>query len=501
DRLRAAFGVPIRRGEEVLGVVEFFARDVRSPDPDVVRLTRAAGARIGEFVERKRTEERLREEVATLEAVNRLSPVLSADVDAETLAQTLTEAATKLVGARWGTFYHLRNGNDAAHVAYTSSGASRDTFGLPKPAKLLMPSFSSDGPLRIRDLRRESRSGDVLPNFGLNGSTGTIASYLAVPVVSRSGHMIGGLAFAHPEPAVFTDREERIALGLAAQMAVAIDNAQLYAAERSARSDAEEANRAKEEFLAMLGHELRNPIGAIRNSVQALEVSQATTEAGRLLCTIVGRQTETLAHLVDDLLDVSRLMSGKIRLRRRLVDWKDIVEQTLQSLRAAGKVSRHFVQLRAESVFVDGDPVRLEQIVTNLVENALKYTQAGGEIEVVLEKTGDQGQLRVRDNGQGIDPELLPKIFEIFTQGEQSLDRAKGGMGLGLALVRRLAELHGGSVEAESPGPGLGAEFRARLPIRPEVEPGVLEPLEEVGGHASRHVLIVEDHSDSRESL
>jgi CheY-like chemotaxis protein/anti-sigma regulatory factor (Ser/Thr protein kinase) len=194
-------------------------------------------------------------------------------------------------------------------------------------------------------------------------------------------------------------------------------------------------------------------------------------------------------------------MSGKIRLRRRLVDWKEIAEQTLQNLRAAGKVARHFVQLTAESVFIDGDPVRLEQIATNLVENALKYTQAGGEIEVVVERAGDQAQLRVRDNGQGIAPDLLPRVFEVFTQGEQSLDRAKGGMGLGLSLVRRLAELHGGTAEVESAGPGLGSEFRVRIPARPEAEHVKLAPAADAAPRVPRHVLVIEDHGDSRESL
>lgn len=501
--LHTALGVPIRWRGEFLGVLEFFTRELRPADEEVVQMMQAIGNQVGQFVERKRVEERLREEIITLETVSRLAPLLSAELDLEKLVQALTDAATKLVGAQFGTFFrhHLDNGADRGHTAYASSAPLRDAFGLQRPAKLLVPTFSSDGPLRIQDLRREARDGDRVPSFGPNAPAGSIASYLAVPVVSRSGQVIGSLALAHTEPGVFTDREERVAVGLATQVAVAIDNAQLYEAELRARKEAEIANQAKDEFLAMLGHELRNPLGAIRNSVQALEVSQATTDAGQMLCAIIGRQTETLAHLVDDLLDVSRLISGKIRLRRRVADWKDITEQALESLRAGGKAARHFVHLTGESVFVDGDPVRLEQIVTNLVENAIKYTQAGGEIEVVIERVGEQAQLRVRDNGQGIEPELLPKIFEVFTQGPQSLDRSKGGMGLGLSLVRRLAELHGGTVGVESAGVGKGSEFRVRLPARPEAERRPVEAAPGAAPFVPRHVLIVEDHGDSRESL
>jgi len=510
--LRTAFAAPVRSQGEILGVLEFYSREPRGRDERLLDTMKAVGHQVGQFVERKRVEERLRQEVVTLETVSRLGPLISAELELEKLVRALTDAATKLVGAEFGTFfrYHGENGDDGHHTAYASSTAVRDAFGLERPARLLVPKFSSDGPLRIGDLRREARDGDRVPNFGPEAPSAEIASYLAVPVVTRSGHVIGSLALAHREAGVFTEREERIAVGIAAQVAVAIDNAQLYESERRARQEAEMANRAKDEFLAILGHELRNPLGAIRNSVQALEVSEQTTDAGQMLCAIISRQTETLAHLVDDLLDVSRLISGKIRLRRRLVDWKELVEQVLEALRASGKASSHFVHLSGPSVYVDADPVRLEQVVTNLLENAIKYTQQGGEIEVVLDRVGEQAQLRVRDNGQGIEAELLPRIFEVFTQGRQSLDRSKGGMGLGLALVRRLVELHGGAVEAESAGPGKGSEFRVRLPARPEPERRAADPSSSPRGAAAaataapfiaRHVLIVEDHGDSRESL
>jgi CheY-like chemotaxis protein len=302
---------------------------------------------------------------------------------------------------------------------------------------------------------------------------------------------------------VFTKREERIVSGIAAHAAVALENAEHYDAERRARAAAEAASRAKDEFLAMLGHELRNPIGAIRNSVEALEMSQARSGdgAGAMLCSIIARQTDTLAQLVDDLLDVTRLISGKVRLRTRVVDFRELVGQTLESLRAGGRASRHFVHFQGEPVFVDGDPVRLEQIVTNLVENAIKYTPEGGEVEIAVERAGEEAQLRVRDNGQGIEPELLPRIFDLFVQGKQSLDRPRGGLGIGLTLVRRLAEMHGGSVEAESAGVGLGSEFRVRIPAKPTSEAVAVEAAPEAARTIPRRVLIAEDHSDSRESL
>lgn len=503
EALHAAIGAPIRAREEFVGVVELYSADALLRDERLLALVASLGNQIGQFIERKRGDERLREEGAALETVTRLSSMSSGTLDVDKLIQELTDAATKLANAQFGTFfYHSREGQGQGYRSYTSAGTSRDTFGLPALRSTGFPIrlFSSDGPLRIDDLRSgPPPSGVEIPFAGPS-----VASVLAVPVVSRTGRILGGLWLAHPDPGAFTKREERVVAGIAAHAAVAIDNAELYEAERRAREAAETASRAKDEFLAMLGHELRNPIGAIRNSVEALEISQARSGdgAGEMLCSIIGRQTETLAQLVDDLLDVTRLISGKIRLRTRLVDLLELTNQTLESLRAAGKASRHFVHCGGEPVFVDADPVRLEQIITNLIENALKYTPDGGEVEVAVERHGSAGaQLRVRDNGQGIEPDLLPRIFDLFVQGKQSLDRPRGGLGIGLTLVRRLAELHGGSVEVESAGVGQGSEFRVRLPAHPSDDRAAAESTPDLGKVVARHVLIAEDHADSRESL
>jgi PAS domain S-box-containing protein len=502
DGMRGAVAVPIRVREEFLGVVELFTSDVRPADDNLTSLLASVGNQIGQFIDRRRSEERHREESAALETVNRLSPTFSGTLDVDKLIQALTDSATQLANAQTGTFFYQTRDAEG-YRSYTSAAVAKDSFGLAAPRASRFPTrlFSSDGPLRIDDVRTMSQS--AMP--GVEGSFGapTVASYLAVPVVSRTGRILGGLALSHPEPGVFTKREERIVAGIAAHAAVAIDNAELYESERAARQAAEAASRAKDEFLAMLGHELRNPIGAIRNSVEALEVSQARSGdgAGEMLCSIISRQTETLAQLVDDLLDVTRLISGKVRLRTRVVDLMEITSQTLESLRAGGKASRHFLHFSGEPAFVDGDPVRLEQIITNLVENAIKYTPEGGEIEIAVERFGGDAQLRVRDNGQGIDPELLPRIFELFVQGKQSLDRPRGGLGVGLTLVRRLAQLHGGVVEAESAGVGQGSEFRVRMPARAPSEVATADAPADDRRMIPRHVLIAEDHSDSRDSL
>jgi signal transduction histidine kinase/ActR/RegA family two-component response regulator len=369
---------------------------------------------------------------------------------------------------------------------------------MPPAAALLGSTFRGEGAIRLADVRSDPRYGQDAPYRGIpSGHPQHVASYLAVPVVSRSAEVLGTLLFAQPDVGVFGEREERIVVGLAAQAAIAMDNARFYEAERTARAEAEAANRAKDEFLAMLGHELRNPIGAISNSIRVLAGGGIADEQAEALFAIVGRQTSTLSRLVDDLLDVSRLTSGKIVLKREAVNLAEIAERCVALFRAAGRVSHHAITLEAEAAWVDGDATRLEQVVGNLLENAVKYTAVGGRIAVRVLAEDERVVLRMADTGRGIDAEMIPRIFDVFTQGQQSLDRAQGGLGIGLALVKRLVELHGGEVSAASEGPGRGSEFIVRLPRGHEEtrRERVAAPI------LPRRILVVEDHADAREAL
>jgi PAS domain S-box-containing protein len=276
-----------------------------------------------------------------------------------------------------------------------------------------------------------------------------------------------------------------------------------YDAEReSRRREAEALTRAKDEFLAMLGHELRNPLGTITNALGVLDRLVADGDVRRLLG-IIGRQTSHLGRLVDDLLDVARVTSGKIELRRQALDLRALAEGCLDALTQAGRTRHHAITVEGPPLRVSGDPARLEQVVSNLLDNALKYTPAGGQVTVRIEQIDGDVVLRVRDSGEGIRADLLDRIFDLFVQEPQALDRTRGGLGLGLTLVRRLVELHGGSVAAASEGPGRGSEFSIRLPRLAEAD--VPAPAREAGlGPAAprpRRVLIVEDNADARESL
>jgi signal transduction histidine kinase/ActR/RegA family two-component response regulator len=263
----------------------------------------------------------------------------------------------------------------------------------------------------------------------------------------------------------------------------------------------EAANRAKDEFMAMLGHELRNPLGAISAAIHVLDRMSKPADPGGELRGIIVRQTRHLSRLLDDLLDVSRLAAGKIDLQRRPENLKDVALRVLSSFKEVGRTTRHRLTVAGESVSVDADPVRLEQVVSNVLDNALKYTPAGGRIDVTIATEGSDGVLRIRDTGIGIDPETLPHIFDVFVQANQTFERAAGGLGLGLTLVKRLVELHGGSVSASSAGPQRGSEFVIRLPRTSEIAAS-LTPSEVLPRpERDRHILIVEDNPDFRQGL
>ncbi len=223
--------------------------------------------------------------------------------------------------------------------------------------------------------------------------------------------------------------------------AIELDRTRVLERERAARAEAEDANRAKDEFLAMLSHELRNPLAALSSAGHVLKTAPQSEFAGSAI-EIVNRQTRHLARLIDDLLDVARVSSGKIMLARERIDLAEIVRSSVALLRSAGRLDAHTVDADLQPAWVDADPARLMQVVDNLLLNALRYTPAGGRIKVGTLREGDEVVLRAEDNGVGIASELLPRIFDLFTQGPRTLDRAQGGLGIGLTLVHRLTLAH-----------------------------------------------------------
>jgi CheY-like chemotaxis protein len=267
----------------------------------------------------------------------------------------------------------------------------------------------------------------------------------------------------------------------------------------------ETSERKMNEFLAMLAHELRNPLAPIRNALDLMRIHSTGDSTQEWARDVIDRQLSQLTRLVDDLLDVGRITSGKIALHKMPVEVNAAVQRAVEASRPLADASRHAldVHLSPEPLAVDGDLTRLSQAVLNLLTNAIKYTPAGGAIELTVEREGRCAIVRVKDSGIGMTPELIPTVFDLFVQGERSLDRSEGGLGIGLTLVKRLVALHGGTVSAQSEGPGRGSEFAIYLPALAQAasssEP---EPAAAIApSHRRSRVLVVDDNRDSADTL
>ncbi len=343
--------------------------------------------------------------------------------------------------------------------------------------------------------------------LGLLGATG-IAVALAVIISRRISRPIAALASevnaigrgSEPrlprEPRIDEIRLLATALRTAAQ--AAREHEDLVAREKQAL---QAADRAKDEFLAMLSHELRNPLAALTAAAHVLKRADPARESAIKARIVVERQTRHMARLVEDLLDVSRITMGKATLEREILNLAQVASNVVQTWRAAGRLEGARVSVDARPVWINADRVRIEQIVANLLDNALKFTPAGQPITVSVRPEGDAAVLEVADEGQGISPDMIGRVFELFTQGPLEPDRGKGGLGLGLALVKRLAELHGGSVFSASEGPGRGAVFTVRLPAVDGVQ-AVVAGASKLGRSAgSRRILVIEDNDDARQML
>jgi PAS domain S-box-containing protein len=308
------------------------------------------------------------------------------------------------------------------------------------------------------EIARDTEHLHILREWGLKSS-------LCVPLRTRE-KPLGVITFMAAESGKkYTPADLAFAEELSRRAAIAIENVQLYA-------DIRKADRLKDEFLAMLAHELRNPLAPIRNALHIMKQPGVSGAVIGQFRDMAERQVQHMARLLDDLLDVSRVSRGKIELRKKNLDMAAVLQRTVECVRPLLEERGHqfTLSLPAESLRVEGDPTRIEQVLTNLLNNAAKYTDPGGRICLLASREDDEIVLRVRDTGIGIAPDMLPRIFDLFVQAERRLDRSPGGVGVGLTLVRKLVELHGGSVEASSAGLGRGSEFVVRLPAQ-AVEP------------------------------
>ncbi|HEX8353955.1 MAG TPA: response regulator [Pyrinomonadaceae bacterium] len=538
-------GAHLSRGYS-LGAVDFILKPV---EPDILR------SKVAVFVELFKKTEEVKRQAALLRAANvelenanlqRLSTLielgqqLSAERDPARLLRKFCHAARDIVGAKCaavGMFDEAEKGPSHFFTSGLDAESEAGACMLEAGRAILGTLVAERRPLRL------CREDAGWPALSLPQCGPPSSAFLAAPILpSLRGH--GWLYLADKLDAEeFNEADERLAATLTAQVAVAYENARLYAEaqrhaaelqqevaereaaeqeratllvrERAARAEAEAANRAKDEFLATLSHELRTPLTAILGWAHLMRSGNlpAGTSAGAL--ETIERNARAQSQLIDDLLDVSRIITGKLRLDTRQVEIAAVIEAAVDSVRPAAQAKN--VQLHADleagPAPLLGDPNRLQQIAWNLLSNAVKFTPGGGHVRVRLKRTNSHLELGVEDTGQGISAQFLPHVFDRFRQADGTTTRNHGGLGLGLAIARHLVELHGGNIRVESPGEGLGATFTVSLPLMgnpPEGGGKVTTPLDPSAVQVTANcasaldglrVLVVEDEADTRELI
>ena len=431
---------------------------------------------------------------------------VASTLDPDVIVRKVIDAATRLTGATYGVFFRSSRDRAAdANVLYTVSGAFPGAARVPPPRSTVLfePAFTSQTIVRVDDVMQDAEFGRHWPFYGLPAGGPQTRSFLAVPIRGFRGNVLGGLFFGHETPAAFTETHERLAAGVAAWAAVALENARLYV-------EARDANRMKDEFLAVLSHELRTPLNAIVGYARLLRGGFLEGERARAGLETVERNAGWLTQIVEDVLDVSSIVSGKIRLDVQPVDLFLVIDNAITTVRPAADARGVRIHTVVDPRVgpISGDPDRLQQVIWNLVANAVKFTPKGGRVQVEARRVNSHAEISVSDTGIGIAASFLPFVFERFRQADAGTTRKTGGLGLGLSIVRHLVEMHGGEVMAESGGEGQGATFRITLPLmvvsrkadgpgrqHPRVERRA--PLSELASLEGVHVLAVDDEPDA----
>jgi len=518
---RSALVVPLKARERVLGVITFVnAESGRHHTPEELTLAEDLAARASlaaENAQLYKAERRTRKEAErTADRLARLQEVSGAVSQAMTpgeVSASVIRQGMNSLGAHAGVVVTLDEEEGSLKIV--------GTLGFPPGVVEKWHSFALDARVPIADAVRcklpvmvetFAEWAEKYPDLGPLAAVTGSRSLIALPLIVK-GRTTGALGLSFRDEQKFGEDDRAFMLALAHQCALALERARLYETEQRLRAEAEAANRLKDEFLATVSHELRTPLTAIVGWAAMLRAGGLDPQTAARAVESIERNARAQTQIIEDLLDVSRIITGKLRLDARRVDLSAVVEAAVESVRpaAAAKGIRLEVAAGPEAGAAWGDPARLQQVVWNLLANAVKFTPAGGEVAVSLGREDSRVRVAVSDTGQGISPDFLPFVFDRFRQADQRITRRHGGLGLGLAIVRHLVELHGGSVWAESEGPGRGSTFTVELPdassaVANNTPPAGAEShaVDDVGADeapqslAGLRVLLVDDEPDAR---
>ena len=406
----------------------------------------------------KKAETAIRHQAAKLKILNTIGKAISEKLDTESILQKVTDATTQITGAAFGAFfYNTINQDGEAYMLYSLSGAPKEAFenfGMPRNTAVFHRTFSGEGVLRVDDITKDPRYGQNAPHFGMPEGHLPVVSYLAVPVISSSGNIIGGLFFGHPEAGVFLQEHEDIVVSLASQAAVALDNSRLF-------TEVKELSQKKDEFIALASHELKTPLTSMSGFLQLLE--RKVIDVNRPFVAKAITQLKKLNALINDLFDISKIQSGKLQFYFEEFDFTGLIKENLEAIREAYTSHEIYFDENVEMI-LEGDKMRLEQVLTNLVTNAIKYSPESDRIEVSAKRSETEIQVSVKDYGMGINEENISHIFSQFYRAKD-VNRSITGLGLGLYITKEIIERHGGRIWVESE-PRMGSTFSFVLPLK-----------------------------------
>ncbi|MBO9659395.1 MAG: GAF domain-containing sensor histidine kinase, partial [Chitinophagaceae bacterium] len=407
-----------------------------------------------DITRQKEDAELIQQYARRLELINNVGRSINSELEMDAILQKVTDATTQLSGAAFGAFfYNKTNAAGNSYMLYTLSGVPKsafENFPMPRNTDVFGPTFSGEGVVRSADITKDPRYGHNAPHQGMPNGHLPVVSYLAVPVKSASGIVIGGLFFGHPMPNMFTEDHEHLVGAIASHAATTLDNAMLY-------EEVNALNRKKDDFIAAASHELKTPLTTISGYMQLAEsVGHMTPE----IIQRINNQLQRLTRIIDDFLDISRIHGGRLKVDKKTAVIQQIVQRSADAI--AGIDSRIRFILPPDPISIMVDTLKMEQVIINLLTNAVKYSSPGSPITLEVSILGKELRIAVKDEGKGIAPHDLDRIFHQFYRA--SAEEREQGLGLGLYIAKEIINLHFGKIWADSTL-GKGSTFYVQIPI------------------------------------